>query len=170
MAKRGRKSVKRATAPRRTTAIPKAKSSTRKAAKLKSRASKAGKSKSANSGKSRPANSRSAIARLQNELRAARDHQSATADILKVIASSPDDVQPVFDAIVANAARLIGGFSASVYRFVDGLIHLAAITSVSADADEALRANFPRPIGDDYFRTAQAGELVGGHRYRRPAD
>ena len=53
------------------------------------------------------------------DLKEAREQQAATAEILKVIASSPDDVQPVFEAIVANADRLIGGFSTGgvpVYR------------------------------------------------------
>src|SRR6476620_7605604 len=48
------------------------------------------------------------------DLKEAREQLAATAEILKVIASSPDDVQPVFDAIVTSANRLIGGFSAGV--------------------------------------------------------
>ena len=45
-----------------------------------------------------------------------------------MIASSPSDVQPVFEAIAASANRLLGGFSAGVFRFVDGMAHLAAFT------------------------------------------
>ena len=99
--------------------------------------------------------------RLFNETQEALERQTATADILKVIASSPADVQPVFDAIAASANRLIGGLSAVVYRFVDGVGHLAAFTPVSPAADAALKASFPRPISDVYFfKSAQAGEAV----------
>ena len=99
-------------------------------------------------------------ARLFNETQDALQRQTATANILKVIAASPSDVQPVFDAIVANADRLISGFTTGVYRFVDDIIHLAAITSVSPDADAALKAQFPRPAGDaKHFRMALAGEV-----------
>ena len=44
------------------------------------------------------------------DLKEAREQQAATAEILKVIASSPSDVQPVFEAIAASANRLIGAF------------------------------------------------------------
>jgi len=95
------------------------------------------------------------------DLKEAREQQAATAEILKVIASSPDDVQPVFDAIVANANRLIGGFSSGVYRFVGGICHLEAFTPVNAAADEMMRARFPRPIaGMWHFERAHAGEIV----------
>ena len=100
-------------------------------------------------------------ARLFNETQEALERQTATADILKVIASSPSDVQPVFDAIVANADRLINGFSTGVYRFVDDIVHLVAFSPGNPTADAMLRARFPRPIaGIRYFELAQAGETV----------
>jgi two-component system, NtrC family, sensor kinase len=46
-------------------------------------------------------------ARLAAELRAALARQTATSEILRVISGSPIDVQPVFDAIVLTAARLL---------------------------------------------------------------
>ena len=81
--------------------------------------------------------------RLFNETREALERQTATADILKVIASSPSDIQPVFEAIATSANRLIGGFSTTVFRFVDGRMHLEAFTPTNPAADELLQASFP---------------------------
>jgi signal transduction histidine kinase len=85
-------------------------------------------------------------ARLFNETKAALERQTATADILKVMAASPSDVQPVFDAIAANANRLIGGFSTAVLRYVDGAAHLAAFTPTDPAGDRVLQASFPVPF------------------------
>jgi GAF domain-containing protein len=87
-------------------------------------------------------------ARLFNETQEALERQTATADVLKVIAGSPSDVQPVFDAIAASANRLLGGFSTTVIRFVGDALHLVAFTPTNLSADEALQAAFPRPIAD----------------------
>jgi len=59
--------------------------------------------------------------RLFNETREALERQTATAEILKVIAASPADEQPVFDAIVASAARLFGRKAALRTLDDDGL-------------------------------------------------
>ena len=96
--------------------------------------------------------------RLFNETREALERQTATADILKVIASSPSDTRPVFEAIATSANRLLGGFSAAVFRFLDGSVHLAAFTPVSPAADAALKADFPQPVDKfEGFQLAQHG-------------
>ncbi|MFC7697309.1 GAF domain-containing protein [Bradyrhizobium sp. GCM10028915] len=100
-------------------------------------------------------------ARLLNETREALERQTATADILRVIASVPSDVQPVFEAIATRANALLGGFSTAVFRFIDGIGHLAAFTPTDPAADEILKKTFPRPIADfDTFAMAQAGKVV----------
>jgi GAF domain-containing protein len=87
-------------------------------------------------------------ARLFNETQEALERQTATADILKVIASSPSDVQPVFDAIVHSAKRLLGGHSSGLYRIIDGMLHLEAFTTLGPEADQALRNSFPAPSSE----------------------
>ena len=80
------------------------------------------------------------------ELTTALDTQTATSDILRVISRSQTDVQPVFDAIVASAVRLLGGYSGGLTRVAGDQIELAALTSIDDAGDAALRASFPRPI------------------------
>ena len=91
-------------------------------------------------------------ARLLDELQAkntrlteALEQQTATGDILRVISSSPTDVQPVFDTIAARARRLCDARECAVFRFDGELIHLVALADTSAAWAHALRAAFPRP-------------------------
>jgi GAF domain-containing protein len=57
--------------------------------------------------------------RLFTETREALERQMATSEILRVISSSPTDVQPVFDAVAASGARLCDAIDAAIFR-VDG--------------------------------------------------
>jgi len=79
------------------------------------------------------------------EVTEALEQQTATADILKVIASSPSDVQPVFDAILENACRLGDSQLAAVYRYDGALIHLVATRDWSAEALALVASRFPMP-------------------------
>ena len=87
---------------------------------------------------------RRSVSGPSKDLKEAREQQAATAEILKVIASSPSDVQPVFDAIAHSAKRLIGGFSTAVHRVIDDIDHLVAFTPTNPESDEVLKAAFPR--------------------------
>src|SRR5882757_540301 len=97
----------------------------------------------------------------ENALRVSVERQTATADILKVIASSPSDVRPVFEAIAERSNRLTGGHSTSVVRIIDGIVELVAFTSVSPEADAALQASFPRPVtACPLFELVRGGQVV----------
>jgi signal transduction histidine kinase len=99
--------------------------------------------------------------RLFNETQEALERQTATADILKVIASSPSDVRPVFEAIATRANSLVGGFSATVFRFIDGQAYLEAFTPTTPEADEVLTSTFPTLVTNFApFEKAQAGDIA----------
>ncbi|MGH6751240.1 MAG: GAF domain-containing protein, partial [Bradyrhizobium sp.] len=100
-------------------------------------------------------------ARLFNETQQALERQTATADILKVIASSPSDVQPVFEAIAERSNRLIDGMTSAVYSIIDDAMHLMAFTRTSPEADAAMQASFPRPLSEaPWADQIRKGEIV----------
>ena len=64
--------------------------------------------------------------RLLSELRQSLELQTATADVLRVISSSPSDLRPVFNALAENAARLCQGFDVYVQLREGNLVRYVA--------------------------------------------
>jgi GAF domain-containing protein len=85
--------------------------------------------------------------RLFNETKEALDRQTATADILRVISSSPTDLQPVFDVIVRNAVSLCGAAFGGLHQFKEGQITLDAQWGMAADDVVVVQRHvFPLPL------------------------
>jgi PAS domain S-box-containing protein len=89
--------------------------------------------------------------RLITETREALERQTATSEILSVISRSPTDVQPVFEAIVAHAARVCEAEFSAVARFDGELLHLVAVHSLSTDETAAFHSLFPRPPARNFI-------------------
>jgi hypothetical protein len=80
---------------------------------------------------------------LALQLREALEREAATAEILRVIASSPANVGPIFEAIAERSNKLVSGLSTAVYHLIDDMLHLAAFTRRDEIADAALIVLFP---------------------------
>ena len=106
-------------------------------------------------------------ARLFRETNEALERQTATAEILKVIASSPSDVQPVFDAIARSSNQLLGGWSTMVARIDDDALQLVAFTSTTPEGDAALRRSFPIALEAFPVRCGHPPRRDGAHRRYR---
>src|SRR5205085_11611911 len=84
-----------------------------------------------------------------NELRQSLEQQTATAEVLRVISSSPKNVTPVFDSIAESAVRLCGGQFSFVIRFDGKVMNFASCFGLSAEGLDVFRSLFPRTAGDD---------------------
>ena len=98
--------------------------------------------------------------RLLNELRQSLEQQTATSDVLRVISSSPGDLKPVFDAMLANALRVCEAKFGILLRFDGNAFHYAAEVDTPPEYAEyqSRRGPFqPTPGGqlDRVMRTKQ---------------
>jgi GAF domain-containing protein len=97
--------------------------------------------------------------RLLNELRQRTDdltesleQQTATADVLRIISSSPGELEPVFQAMLKNATRICEAELGVLYRFDGGAFHFAAEVGAPPEYVEFNRQRGP-------FQPTPGGQL-----------
>jgi GAF domain-containing protein len=85
--------------------------------------------------------------RLLNELRESLEQQTATADVLGVISSSPGELKPVFQEMLKNAVRICDAKFGVLYRFDGAAFHFAAEVGTPSEYLEFNRQRGPfQPI------------------------
>jgi GAF domain-containing protein len=86
-----------------------------------------------------------ALTQAHAQVTEALDQQTATSEILRVIASSPTGIEPVFAAIVRSATTLCEADLSGLYPFDGNLIHFGAQHGRTPDEIAAARRAFPQP-------------------------
>src|SRR5262249_52047879 len=100
-------------------------------------------------------------ARLLNELRESLAQQTATADVLQVISSSPGELEPVFQAMLANATRICEANFGTLYRREEDALRMVAGHNVPPAFVEARRIT-------GAFRPHAGGNLGEVMRTKQP--
>jgi GAF domain-containing protein len=99
------------------------------------------------------------------ELSEALEQQTATAEVLQVINSSPGDLGPVFEAMLEKAVRLCDAAFGVFFTYEGEQLHTAAIRGATAAYTEFLTANAHRPGDSDIH-----SRLIGGESFVQFAD
>jgi len=91
-------------------------------------------------------------ARLLNELRESLQEQTATAEVLKTISSSPGHLEPVFAAMLEKAASICDAAFGNIYRWDGDALHLVGIHNTPPALAKArerspIRVNPRTPVG-----------------------
>jgi GAF domain-containing protein len=114
---------------------------------------------------------------LRRELREARERQTAASEVLKVISRSPGDLEPVFTAMLENAARLCDAKFGNICRWDGEALCLVATHNtppafVEARARSPLRPDQANPIGHLLAtqNTVHVSDLSADARYTERTD
>jgi GAF domain-containing protein len=106
-----------------------------------------------------------ALRQRTGDLSEALEQQTATSEVLKVISSSPAQLEPVFNAILANAVRICEAKFGIMFLYENSEFQPAAVLNASKDLAEFLwrRGPFKAPLGTP-LRSPLTNERCDLHR------
>ena len=116
-------------------------------------------------------------ARLLNDLRESLQQQTATADVLKVISSSPGELEPVFSAMLENATSICGAKFGTLYLYKGGAFYATAFHNAPAAFIEERKSRPLHPGPESTLgraaKTKQVAQILDstkgeGYRQRDP--
>ena len=100
--------------------------------------------------------------RLLSELRESLERQTATSEVLKVISSSPGELEPVFSAMLENATRVCDAKFGTLYRYDDGAFQPVAMLNAPSVYSDFIwqRGRFLPEAGNALDRLLKTKELI----------
>ena len=114
------------------------------------------------------------IALLEHRLRESLQQQTATSEVLKVISSSPNDLEPVFQAVLANATRICGAKFGTLYLYEGDAFYATAFHNAPLAFVEARKNRPLHPAPDSTLgraaKTKQVAQILDstkGEAYRQ---
>src|SRR5215510_875181 len=85
------------------------------------------------------------LEKSNSELRESLEQQTATSEILGVIASSPTNLQPVFETILADAVRLCESHNGAIFTFDGEVFHVGAGFNITGELQAYRRTHLIHP-------------------------
>ena len=100
--------------------------------------------------------------RLLNELRESLEQQTATADVLQVISSSPGDLEPIFNTMLANAIRVCDAKFGALFRYENETFDAVAEFGATPALVEfhRQRGSFQPGTGTGLYRLLRTKDVV----------
>ena len=102
------------------------------------------------------------VGQLTRELAEAREREAATSEVLKVISSSPGELEPVFNAMLENATRICEAKFGTLYRYDGGAFHPVTFHKVPSSLADFLRqrGSFVSPAGAPFDRLLRTRNVI----------
>src|SRR5262249_23195262 len=98
--------------------------------------------------------------RLLNELRESLEQQTATSEVLRVISSSPGELEPVFQAMLENEVRICEASFGILFRYDGEVFNTGALVGVPRAYAEFLQSGPHRFENTPGGRAARTRQLV----------